>query len=73
MEKKTDIINNELLRLKVDIAALHCVGFAVKNTLLQHVEVVSDDNERITTLQTKKGIVAIVSIYARTPYYKPYS
>ena len=78
MQKKTVIINNELFRLKVDIAVLqkiqiagqgsikenyyaffwhgksvdehreHGVGFAVKNTHLQSVEVGSDVNERIT-------------------------
>ena len=79
--RKTVIINNELIRLKVDIAALQetrlagqgtikensytffwhgksidesrerDVGFVVKNTLLQSVEVGSDGNERITTLR----------------------
>ena len=98
--RKTAIINNELLRLKVDIAALqetrlagqgsikendytffwhgksvderreHGVGFAVKNTLLQSVEVGSDGNERITTLRlhTKKGTATLVSVYAHTLY-----
>ena len=44
------------------------VGFAVRNTLLQHVEVGSDDNERIIVLSfhTKKGISTLVSVYART-------
>ena len=98
--RKTAIINNELLRLKVDIAALqetrlagqgsireknftffwhgksvderreHGVGFAVKNTLLQSVEVGSDGNERITTLRlhTKKETATLVSVYAHTLY-----
>ena len=98
--RKTAIINNELLRLKVDIAALqetrlagqgsikendytffwhgksiderreHGVGFAVKNTLLQSVEVGSDGNERITTLRlhTRKGTATLVSAYAPTLY-----
>ena len=98
--RKTAIINNELLRLKVDIAALqetrlagqgsirekdytffwygksvderreHGVGFAVKNTLLQSVEVGSDSNERIATLRlhTKKGTATLISVYAHTLY-----
>ena len=43
----------------------HGDDFAVKNTLLQHVEVESDGNELITTLrlQTKKGITTPVSEY----------
>ena len=97
--RKTAIINNELLRLKVDIAALqetrlagqgsikeknftffwfgksveerkeYGVGFAVKNTLLQHVEV-GDGNERIATLRlhTKKGTATLISVYAHTLY-----
>ena len=100
--KKTVIINNELFRLKVDIAVLqkiqiagqgsikenyytffwhgksvdehrkHSVGFAfaVKNTLLQYLEVGSDGNERIITLHlhTKKGTSTLVSVYAHTLY-----
>ena len=44
------------------------VDFAVKNTLLQHVEVGYDDNERIIilSLHTKEGIATLVSVYART-------
>ena len=46
------------------------VGFAVKNTLLQHVEVDSDGNKRITTLrlQTKKETATLVNIYAHALY-----
>ena len=98
--RKTAIINNELLRLKIDIAALqetrlagqgsitekdftffwhsksvderreHGVGFSVKNTLLQPVEVGFDGNERITTLrlQKKKGTTTLVNVYAHTLY-----
>ena len=44
------------------------VDFAVKNTLLQHVEVGYDDNERIIilSLHTKEGIATLVSVYAHT-------
>ena len=44
----------------------HDVGFAVKNTLLQHVEIGSDGNERITTfrLHIKKVTSTLVSVYA---------
>ncbi|MCP4267312.1 MAG: hypothetical protein GY777_17355, partial [Candidatus Brocadiaceae bacterium] len=98
--RKSAVINNELLRLKVDIAALqetrlagqgsirekdytffwfgksveerreHGVGFAVKNTLLQSVEVGSDGNKRIATLRlhTKKGTATLISVYAHTLY-----
>ena len=48
----------------------HGLEFAVYNILLQCVEVVSDGNERITTirLHTKKGIATLVSVYAHTLY-----
>ena len=44
------------------LAGLHGVSFAVKNTLLQHVEVESDGNKRITTLRLhiKKGTATLV-------------
>ena len=49
----------------------HGVGFAVKNTLLQSVEVGSDGNERITTLRlhTNKGTATLVSVYAHHTLY----
>ena len=93
--RTTVVINNELLRLKFDIAALqetrladqrsirekeftsfwhgksadelreHGVGFAVKNTLLQSVEVGSDGNKTcFQSLFTKKGTVTLISLYS---------
>ena len=48
----------------------HGLEFAVYNILLQCVEVVSDGNERITTirLHTKKGTATLVRVYAHTLY-----
>ena len=54
----------------VDERRKHVVGFAVKNTLLQSVEIGSDDNNRITTLRlhTKKRTATFGSVYAHTLY-----
>ena len=43
----------------------HGVGFAVKNAVLQHLEVESDSNEHFTTLRfnTKKETATLVSVY----------
>ena len=48
----------------------HDVCIAVINTLLQSVEIGSDDNDRITNLclHTKKGTTTLVSVYALTLY-----
>ena len=56
--------------MPVDKRKEHGVGCAVRNTLLQPVEVRSDGNERVTTLRfkTKKGTATIVSVYAHTVY-----
>ena len=93
--RKTAIINNKLLCLKVDVAALqekrltgqssvrekdytffwygrsvderrnHGVGFAVKNTLLQSLELESDSDKCIATLclHTRKGTATFISVY----------
>ena len=52
----------------VDDRREYGVGFAIKNTLLHHVEVGSDGNKCITTLhlQTKKGTATLVNVYAHT-------
>ncbi|XP_072030502.1 craniofacial development protein 2-like [Amphiura filiformis] len=96
--RKTVIINNELLRLQVDIAALqetrladygclkesdytfywqgkkeeetreYGVGFAVKNTLTDSVELGSSGTERLLSLRlnTSDGPVNLLSVYAPT-------
>ena len=45
----------------------HGVDFVVKNTLLRSVVVISDGNERITTLRilTKKGTATLISVYQK--------
>ncbi|XP_055883509.1 craniofacial development protein 2-like [Biomphalaria glabrata] len=96
--RKSALINDELSRLKVDIAALqetcladsgsikekdysffwqgkaesevreHGVGFAVKNTLLNTVELKCNGSERLQSLRLKTSIgqVTLISAYAPT-------
>ncbi|XP_055901527.1 uncharacterized protein LOC129928949 [Biomphalaria glabrata] len=96
--RKSAIINDELSRLKVDIAALqetrladsgsikekdysffwqgkaesevreHGVGFAVKNTLLNTVELKCNGSERLLSLRlnTSTGHVTLICAYAPT-------
>ena len=96
--RKTAIINSELLRLQIDIAALqetrlaesgclkesdytffwqgkkeedvreHGVGFAVRNTLLDKVQLGSAATERLLSLQLNStdGPVNLLSVYAPT-------
>uniref|UniRef100_A0A2C9M4D3 Endonuclease/exonuclease/phosphatase domain-containing protein n=1 Tax=Biomphalaria glabrata TaxID=6526 RepID=A0A2C9M4D3_BIOGL len=96
--RKSAIINDELSRLKVDIAALqetrladsglikekdytffwqgkaesevreHGVGFAVKNTLLNTVDLKCNGSERLLSLRlnTSIGHVTLISAYAPT-------
>uniref|UniRef100_A0A2C9LH76 Endonuclease/exonuclease/phosphatase domain-containing protein n=1 Tax=Biomphalaria glabrata TaxID=6526 RepID=A0A2C9LH76_BIOGL len=96
--RKSAIINDELSRLKVDIAALqetrladsgsikekdysffwqgkaesevrkHGVGFAVKNTLLNTVELKCNGSERLLSLRlyTSIGHVTLICAYAPT-------
>ena len=56
--------------MPVDKRKEHGVGCAVRNTLLQPVEVRSDGNERISTLRlhTTKGTSTLVSVYAQCKY-----
>lgn len=97
--RKTAIINRELLRLQIDIAALqetrlaefgclkysdytffwqgkkeedvriHGVGFAVRNTLLDKVQLVSSATERLLSLQLNStdGPVNLLSVYVICP------
>ena len=96
--RKTAVINNELLRLQVDIAALqetrladtgsltesdytlfwqgkketetreYGIGFAVKNTLTDSIEIGSSGTERLLTLRlnTSVGPVNLLCVYAPT-------
>jgi len=96
--RKTAIINNELLRLQIDIAALqetrlaesgclkesdytffwhgkkeedvreYGVGFAVRNSLLDKVQLGSTGTERLLSLQlnTSDGLVNLLCVYAPT-------
>ncbi len=96
--RKTAIINNELLRLKVDIAALqetrladagclkeadytffwqgktkeevreHGVGFAVRNSLLDKIQLCDSATERLISLRlnTTEGQINLLCVYAPT-------